>query len=232
MEQMIEPSSPETLRWTGIKLMRFLVSTMMGCEHWQTFMEIFNNALKHPNDSLRVRVEAAKGLGACSAYLDDDEPDKGRELSADPILQVLKATIEANDETLTGNVIQVLNDLLDINPRVIGNAMAEVSKTMLQIANMKDVISYDTRAKAVKHLDMLCRKRMKMVQRMKMVLPIFQGCVEMLTEPYDEEDSDDLSLHSCASDALDTIFCQVPKQTFQSALSVVNKLTAETDSNK
>merc|ERR1719317_895220 len=184
LEQIIVPTSPESHRETGIKLMRFLVPTSIGMDKWRTFMDIFQSTLMHQGSSLRIRVEAVKGWGVCSTYLDADEPGEAEKIPSviGPILQVLKATIDANEEMLTGNVIEVLNDFLDMNFNIIGNEMAEVSRTMLQIAKMKDVISHETRAMAVKHLEMFCRRRMKMVQRMKMVLPIFQSCVEMLME--------------------------------------------------
>jgi len=236
LEQIIVPTSPESHRETGIKLMRFLVSTSIGMDHWRTFMDIFQSTLMHQASHLRIRVEAVKGWGVCSTYLDPDEPGEHEKIPAavGPILQVLKATIDANEEMLTGNVIEVLNDMLDMNFNIFGMEMAEVSQTMLQIAKMKDVISYETRAMAVKHLEMLCRRRMKMVQRMKMVLPIFESCVEMLMEedPEPDDETNDNNLHGRASDVLDTIFCQVPKQTYQYALQAVNKLTSETEPNK
>jgi len=236
LEHTISPNASENLQETGIKLMRFLVSTTIGMDHWETFMDIFQKTLVNQGSSLRIRVEAVKGWGVCSNYLDADEPGEAKKIPpvVKPILQVLKATIDANEEMLTGNVIEVLNDFLDMNFNVIGNEIGEVGKSMLQIAKMKDLISHETRAMAVKHLELLCRRRMKMVQRMKMVLPIFQSCVEMLTEedPDPDDDSNEKSLHGCASEVLDAIFCQVPKQTYQSALNAVNKLTSETDPDK
>jgi len=236
LEQIISNNVSENLRETGIKLMKFLVSTKIGMEHWETFIDIFQKTIVHQGSSLRLRVEAVKGWGTCSNYLDIDEPGEAKKISPiiGPILQVLKETIDANEEMMTGNVIEVLNTFLDMNFNVVGNEIAEVSKTMLQIAKMKDIISRETRAMAVKHLELLCRRRMKMVQRMKMVLPIFQSCVEMLMEEDPEPDDEAIEndLHGSVSEVLDTIFCQVPKQTYQSALNAVNKLTSETDTQK
>jgi len=235
LEKIIVPSSPESHRETGIKLMRFLVSTSIGNEHVKTFMDIFRNTFSDQGTTLQIRVEAIKGLSVCLTYLDEDEPGEIEKICGivQPILQVLKATIEANEGMLTGNVIEVLNDFLEMSFDLIGKEMAEVSQTMLQIAKMKDV-SYETRAMAVKHLEMLCRSRMKMVQRMQMVMPIFQTCVELLMEedPESDEEGNENNLHGRASEVLDTIFCQVPKQTYQNALNAVNTLTSDTDPNK
>jgi len=236
LEHIISLEVSENLRETGIKLMRFLVSTSIGMDHWETFMDIFQKTIVHQGSSLRIRVEAVKGWGVCSNYLDSEEPGEAKKIPpvVGPILQVLKATIDANEEMLTGNVIEVLNDFLDMNFNIIGNEIGEVSKTMLQIAKMQDLISRETRAMAVKHLELLCRRRMKMVQRMKMVLPIFQSCVEILMEedPEPDNDTNENDLHGRVSEVLDAIFCQVPQQTYQSALNAVNKLTSETDPQK
>ena len=207
-------NSDVTQREVGSYVIYSLLEAIPTCfeEDMHKLLELFSHTIRDPQ-SADVRVNTMLSVGAMLLMFDpddDEEPVAALQSLIPPMVDVLKAAVEAGDEEKTNHAFEVFQQFLAYGSNLLGDYLKDLVQFMIDLAantNAED----DVRSQALSFLAQTVRYRRMKIQGMKdMGQQLTQKSMIILTEIDDEEDDDEMGPARSALALLDQLASDLP----------------------
>lgn len=214
MLQQAATSETTRHREVGIYIIYTLLETMpdMFQENMTQMLTLFNRTIQDP-ESVEVRVNTMLALSELAMVLDTDEDQKSLRSFQSTIphmVDVLKVTIQNEDEEHSMQAFDVFNKLLSYESAFLNPHFQDLLNFFMQVAS-KTEIDDEIRSQAFSFLMQSVRYRKLKVQSLKMGEPMTKMCLQVATELEAlPEDDDDISPPRSALGFLDILSESLP----------------------
>lgn len=214
MLQQAATSNTVRHREVGLYIIYTLLETMpdMFQDNMTQMLTLFNQTIKDP-ESMEVRVNTMLALSELAMVLDTDEDQKSLRSFQSTIphmVEVLKATIQAEDEEHSMQAFDVFNKLLSYESAFLNQHFADLLNFFMQVAS-KTEIDDEIRSQAFSFLMQSVRYRKLKVQSLKIGEQMTKMCLQVATELEAlPEDDDDISPPRSALGLLDILSESLP----------------------
>ena len=201
-------------REVGIYIIYTLLEAMpdMLQENMGQMLTLFNRTIQDP-ESVEVRVNTMLALSELAMVLDTEEDQKSLRSFQSTIphmVNVLQATIEAEDEEHSTQAFDVFNKLLSYGSAFLNQHFGDLLNFFMQIAS-KTEIDDDSRSQALAFLMQSVGYRKLKVQSLKIGEQMTKMCLQVATELELLPDEDDeVSPARSALGLLDTLSESLP----------------------
>lgn len=175
-------------------------------------LNLFANTIKDPQ-SRDVRVNTVMSIGAVLMLIEPDEDEAA--VSAvhtlvPHMVEVLKDTVDNNDDERTKQSFEVFQQFLAYEPVLLGPHLRDLIVFMAGLAANTNADD-DVRCQALAFLAQTVRYRRMKVQGMKDIGPqLTLKSMEILTEINDDEDEDEITPARAALSLLDQLASDLP----------------------
>ena len=201
-------------REVGIYIIYTLLETMpdMFQENMTQMLTLFIRTIQDP-ESMEVRVNTMLALSELAMVLDTDDDQKSLRSFQSTIphmVDVLKATIQAEDEEHSMQAFDVFNKLLSYESAFLNQHFGDLLNFFMQVAS-KTEIDDEARSQAFSFLMQSVRYRKLKVQSLKIGESMTKMCLQVATELQAlPEDDDDISPPRSALGLLDILSESLP----------------------
>lgn len=201
-------------REVGIYIIYTLLETMpdMFQDNMTQMLTLFNRTIQDP-DSVEVRVNTMLALSELAMVLDTDEDQKSLRSFQSTIphmVEVLKGTIQAEDEEHSMQAFDVFNKLLSYESAFLNQHFADLLNFFMQVGSQTE-IDDEVRSQAFSFLMQSVRYRKLKVQSLKIGEQMTKMCLQVATELEAlPEDDDDISPARSALGLLDILSESLP----------------------
>ncbi|KAK3705734.1 hypothetical protein LTR37_013177 [Vermiconidia calcicola] len=201
-------------REVGIYIIYTLLEAMpdMFQENMGQMLTLFNTTIQDP-ESMEVRINTMLALSELAMVLDTDEDMKSLksfQSTVPHMVQILQATIEAEDEEHAMQAFDVFNKLLSYESAFLNQHFADLLQFFMQIAS-KSEVDEDVRSQAFSFVMQCVRYRKLKVQSLKVGEQMTKMCLQVATElDILPEEEDDISPARSALGLLDILSESLP----------------------
>ena len=162
-------------------------------DHTQQLLQLFQTRIEDP-ESKEVRINIVRAIGAISILVEAEEDAEGIKSIQGllpSMVNILKATVEADDEESYKVVFEVFHHLLDTS--LLNTHLQELLQFMMQLAGNKNAED-DARSQAMSFLIEAVHYRRLKIQAMKEVPgQLMVGAMHIVTELDPDDDDEDAS---------------------------------------
>ncbi|TDZ15791.1 putative importin subunit beta-4 [Colletotrichum orbiculare MAFF 240422] len=162
--------------------------------------------------SADVRLNAAKAVGAVLMLVDDEDQQNLQVVHelVKPLVDILKAAIEAGNDDQYKDVFEVFQSFLAYDSALLGNHLKDLLQFMLELAVNTDV-EEDARSQALSFLSQAARYRRMKIQGMKdMGALLMAKSMQIVTEIDNDADADEDSPARTALGLIDQLASDLP----------------------
>ena len=212
--QQAATSNTARHREVGIYIIYTLLEAMSDVfqDNMTQMLTLFNRTIQDP-ESMEVRVNTMLALSELAMVLDTDEDQKSLRSFQSTIphmVEVLKATIEAEDEEHSMQAFDVFNKLLSYESAFLNQHFGDLLTFFMQVASQTE-IDDEVRSQAFSFLMQSVRYRKLKVQSLKIGESMTKMCLQVATELEAlPEDDDDISPPRSALGLLDILSESLP----------------------
>lgn len=134
--QLLEPQAKEMAVYTLYTLLETQVPALLP--HQDTFVTLFGGLLQDPT-SREIRVNAALSLDVLSQFIEEDEEINEQtaakfKASIPGMVSVLQDVISADDTELARSVFNVLNSLIFLDNKLVGDQIVGLLQIVTEVA--------------------------------------------------------------------------------------------------
>ncbi|KAK3693199.1 armadillo-type protein [Podospora appendiculata] len=201
-------------------------------EHVQKMLQLFSHTIQDPQ-SADVRINTMMSIGAMLLMFEPDEDEEAvaaLQTLVPPMVEVLKAAVEAGDEEKTGQAFEVFQQFLAYESALLGAYLKDLVQFMIDLsANTK--ADEDVRSQALSFLAQTVRYRRMKIQGMQgMGQQLTLKSMVILTEIDDDEDEDEMGPARSALALLDQLANDLPpRQVIVPLLDALPKFATSED---
>jgi hypothetical protein len=181
-------------------------------DHTHELLKLFQSRIEDP-DSKEVRVNIVRAVGAILMILEPEEDTEAVnyiQSLLSPMVNILKATVEAEDDESYKTVFDVFQSFMGYDSSLLGQHLKDLVEFMLSLAVNSDAED-DARNQALAFLIQAVRYRRMKIQGMKDVgAQIMVKSMQIITEIDTEDDDDDLTPARTAISLVDTLASELP----------------------
>lgn len=180
-------------------------------DHTHELLKLFGSRLEDP-DSKEVRINVVRAIGAILMIVEPEEdPQAVQYIQAflPSMVNILKATVEAEDEESYKVVFEVFQSFIAYDSALLGGHLKDLIEFMLGLAANSDAED-DARTQALAFLIQTVRYRRMKLQGMKETgAQIMTKAMEIVSE-LDTEDDEELTPARTAISLIDTLASELP----------------------
>ncbi|KAK7418458.1 hypothetical protein QQX98_003950 [Neonectria punicea] len=180
-------------------------------DHTHQLLELFQTRIEDPQ-SKEVRVNIVRAIGAILMIVEPDEDPqavKAMQSFVPSLVNILKASVEAEDEESYKIVFEVFHSYIAYDSALLALHLRDLLQFMIELAantNAED----DARSQALAFLIQCVRYRRMKIQSMKdMAAQLMVKAMHIVTE-LDSEDEEDMSPARTAISLIDTLANEMP----------------------
>ncbi|KAM3551709.1 hypothetical protein MY1884_007581 [Beauveria asiatica] len=181
-------------------------------DHTHQLLQLFRSRIEDP-DSKDVRINVVRGVGAILQNILPEEDPKAVEAVASFIpsmVNILKATVEAEDEENYKAVFEVFHNFVAFDSALFGSHLPELLQFMMDLAGNKQAED-DARSQAVAFLIQTVHFRPRKIQAMSDVPSrMMVGAMHIVAELEDDDDDEDMSPARSAIGLVDELANSLP----------------------
>lgn len=181
-------------------------------DHIPQLLELFRPRLEDP-ESKEVRINIVQAIGAAVIVVDvEDDPQSVKTIQGfiPPMVNILKATVEAEDEESYKIVFEALHSFLAYDPAFLALHLRDLLQVMMQLAGNADA-EEDARTQAITFLIEAANYRRLKIQAMGDVASqMMIGAMHIATELEPDEDDEDMSPARSAIGLIDQLASSLP----------------------
>lgn len=180
-------------------------------DHTHQLLQLFQNRIEDP-ESKEVRINIVRAVGAILMIVEPDEDPQALKMMQSFIpsmVNILKATVEAEDEENYKAVFEVFHSFIAYDSALLGNHLRDLLEFMMGMAANTDV-EEDARSQALAFLIQCVRYRRMKIQAMKdMASQLMVKAMHIVTE-LDADDDEDISPARTAISLIDQLASELP----------------------
>ncbi|KAH6955829.1 armadillo-type protein [Ilyonectria sp. MPI-CAGE-AT-0026] len=180
-------------------------------DHTHQLLELFQARIEDPQ-SKEVRINIVRAIGAILMIVEPEEDPqalKAMQSFVPSLVNILKATVEAEDEESYKIVFEVFHSFIAYDSSLLALHLRDLLQFMIDLAantNAED----DARTQALAFLIQCVRYRRMKIQAMKdMAAQLMVKAMQIVTE-LDSEDEEDMSPARTAISLIDTLANELP----------------------
>lgn len=180
-------------------------------DHTHQLLELFQARIEDPQ-SKEVRINIVRAIGAILMIVEPEEDPqalKAMQSFVPSLVNILKATVEAEDEESYKIVFEVFHSFIAYDSSLLALHLRDLLQFMIELAantNAED----DARTQALAFLIQCVRYRRMKIQAMKdMAAQLMVKAMQIVTE-LDSEDEEDMSPARTAISLIDTLANELP----------------------
>lgn len=181
-------------------------------DHIHQLLDLFRPRLEDP-ESKEVRINIVQAIGAVVFIVDAEEDPqsvKAIQTFIPPMVNILKATVEAEDEESYKVVFETLHSFLAYDPAFLAQHLRDLLQVMMQLAGNADA-EEDARSQAITFLTEAANYRRLKIQAMGDVASqMMVGAMHIATELEPDEDDEDMSPARSAIGLIDQLAGSLP----------------------
>ncbi|ROT36421.1 karyopherin Kap123 [Sodiomyces alkalinus F11] len=175
-------------------------------------LNVLKATIQDPTSS-HVRLNSVKAIGSILMLVDpedDQESLASVQSFVQPIVEILKAAIEAEDDEQYKPIFEILQNFLAYDPAFLAHHLKDLIQFFIDLASNKQVDD-EARSQALSFLAQCARYRRMKIQSMKdMGAQLMVKSMHILTEVEDEADPDDTSPAKTALSLIDQLASDLP----------------------
>lgn len=180
-------------------------------DHTHDLLKLFQSRVEDP-ESKEVRINIVRAIGAILMIVEPEEDAQAVQIIQTllaPMVNILKATVEAEDEESYKVVFEVFQSFIAYDTALLGSHLKDLIQFMLGLAANTDAED-DARTQALAFLIQCVRYRRMKIQGMKDVgAEIMVKSMQIVTE-LDTEDDEELTPARTAISLIDTLASELP----------------------
>lgn len=201
-------------------------------EHIPQLLDLFRPRIEDP-ESKEVRMNVVQAIGALIPVIDADEDEqavKAIQSFIPSMVNILKATVEANDEENYALIFEVFQNFIAYDAAFLAVHLRDLVQVMMQLAGNQDAED-DARSQALMFLIEVASFRRLKIQAMNDVASqMMIGAMHIITELDPEDDEDDTSPARSAIGLVDQLATNLPpKQVIVPLLEQFPKFASHQD---
>lgn len=181
-------------------------------DHTHQLLQLFRSRIEDP-DSKDVRINIVRGVGAILNNIIPEEDLQAVEAVASflpAMVNILKATVEAEDEENYKVVFEVFHNFIAYDSALFGTHLQELLQFMMDLAGNKQAED-DARSQAVAFLIQTVHFRPRKLQAMNDVPSrMMVGAMHIVAELDDDDDDEDMSPARSAIGLVDELANSLP----------------------
>ncbi|EGX94625.1 karyopherin Kap123 [Cordyceps militaris CM01] len=181
-------------------------------DHTHQLLQLFHSRIEDP-DSKEVRINIVRGIGAILNNIVPEEDPKAVEAVASflpSMVNILKATVEAEDEESYKVVFEVFHSFIAYDSALFGSHLQELLQFMMDLAGNKQAED-DARSQAVAFLIQAVHFRPRKLQAMNDIPSrMMVGAMHIIAELDDDDDDEDMSPARSAIGLVDELANSLP----------------------
>ncbi|OAA80764.1 karyopherin Kap123 [Akanthomyces lecanii RCEF 1005] len=181
-------------------------------DHTHQLLQLFRSRIEDP-DSKDVRINVIRGVGAILNNIIPEEDPQAVEAVASflpAMVNILKATVEAEDEENYKVVFEVFHNFIAYDSALFGSHLQELLQFMMDLAGNKQAED-DARSQAVAFLIQTVHFRPRKLQAMNDVPSrMMVGAMHIVAELDDDDDDEDMSPARSAIGLVDELANSLP----------------------
>ncbi|KAK3381004.1 armadillo-type protein [Podospora didyma] len=202
-------------------------------EHMTQLLQLFQKTIVDPQ-SADVRINTMMSVGAALLMFEPEEDAESVALLqtlVPPMVEVLKAAVEAGDDEKTGQAFEVFQQFLAYESALLGKYLKDLVQFMIDLSANTQADD-DVRSQALAFLAQTVRYRRMKIQGMKdMGQQLTLKAMVILTEIDDDEDEDEMSPARSALALLDQLANDLPpRQVIVPLLEALPKFVTSNES--
>lgn len=181
-------------------------------DHTHQILQLFQARLEDP-ESKEVRINIIQAIGAILMIIEPEEdPQAVQAIQAfiPSIVNILKATVEAEDEESYQTIFEVFHSFIAYDSALLANHLRDLLQFMIELAantNAED----DARSQALAFLIQCVRYRRMKLQAMKdMGALLMVKAMHIITELESDDDEEDMSPARTAISLIDQLSSELP----------------------
>ncbi|KPM43298.1 putative importin subunit beta-4 [Neonectria ditissima] len=180
-------------------------------DHTHQLLELFQARIEDPQ-SKEVRVNIVRAIGAILMIVEPDEDPqavKAMQSFVPSLVNILKASVEAEDEESYKIVFEVFHSYIAYDSALLALHLRDLLQFMIDLAANTNADD-DARSQALAFLIQCVRYRRMKIQSMKdMAAQLMVKAMQIVTE-LDSEDEEDMSPARTAISLIDTLANEMP----------------------
>jgi hypothetical protein len=180
-------------------------------DHTHQLLQLFQSKIEDPQ-SKEVRINMVRAVGAILMIIEPEEdPQAVQAIQAllSPMVNILKATVEAEDDESYKVVFEVFHSLIAYDSALVGSQLRDLLQFMVELSantNAED----DARTQALAFLIQAVRYRRMKIQGMKdMAAQLMVKAMHIVTE-LDSDDEEDMTPGRTAISLIDALSNEMP----------------------
>ena len=180
-------------------------------DHTHQLLQLFQSRIEDP-DSKEVRINIIRAIGAILLIIEpDSDPQAVKAMQAfiPSMVNILKATVQAEDEESYKVVFEVFHSYITYDSALLGNHLRDLVDFMMGMAANTDV-EEDARSQALAFLIQTVRCRRMKIQGMKdLAAQLMVKAMYVVTE-LDSDDDEDITPARTAISLIDVLASELP----------------------
>ncbi|KAH7161717.1 armadillo-type protein [Dactylonectria macrodidyma] len=180
-------------------------------DHTHQLLELFQARIEDPQ-SKEVRINIVRGIGAILMIVEPEEDPqalKAMQSFVPSLVNILKATVEAEDEESYKIVFEVFHSFIAYDSSLLALHLRDLLQFMIDLA-VNTAAEDDARSQALAFLIQCVRYRRMKIQAMKdMAAQLMVKAMQIVTE-LDSDDEEDMSPARTAISLIDTLANEMP----------------------
>jgi hypothetical protein len=180
-------------------------------DHTHQLLQLFQSRIEDP-ESKEVRINMVRAIGAILMIIEPEEdPQAVTAIQSllPPMVNILKATVEAEDEESYKVVFEVFHSLIAYDSALLGAHLRDLLQFMIDLAANQSAED-DARTQALAFLIQAVRYRRMKIQAMKdMASQLMVKAMHIVTE-LDSDDEEDMSPARTAISLIDALSNELP----------------------
>lgn len=181
-------------------------------DHTHQLLELFQGRINDP-DSKDVRINIVRAIGAILMIIEPEEDPQGLQVMQSfvpSLVNILKATVEAEDEENYKVVFEVFHSYIAYDSSLLALHLRDLLQFMIDLAGNTNAED-DARTQAIAFLIQCVRYRRMKIQGMKdMGAELMVKSMHIITEIDDDDDDEDMTPGRTAISLIDSLANELP----------------------
>lgn len=181
-------------------------------DHTHQLLELFQGRIEDP-DSKDVRINIVRAIGAILMIIEPEEDPQALQVMQSfipSLVNILKATVEAEDEESYKIVFEVFHSYIAYDSSLLALHLRDLLQFMIDLAGNSNAED-DARTQAIAFLIQCVRYRRMKIQGMKdMGAELMVKAMHIITEIDSDDDDEDMSPGRTAISLIDSLANELP----------------------